>query len=269
MTRVWNDGAWIPAADFAVAPSDRGLLHGLGLFEAMLAIDGNLPLWDRHQRRLESSCARLGWMVDVSEVPQAVAEMTAGGKRTFRVRVGLTAGSGRMDELQRGSDFLQWLTVMPADDPPKIVRLGICPWRRNSRSPLAGLKCASYAANLLALDYARRMNCDDLLWANELDELCEASTANVFLVSDGTLVTPALASGCLPGIAREVICEHAQRHGIRVLEQRVKMNEADEADEIILTNSVRGPVQGVVGGVKPPGPVLEVLQESWRAAGLG
>ena len=54
--RVLVDGL----ADDRVSALDRGLAYGDGLFETIRAVDGEVPLWDRHMARLSDGCRRLG-----------------------------------------------------------------------------------------------------------------------------------------------------------------------------------------------------------------
>jgi branched-subunit amino acid aminotransferase/4-amino-4-deoxychorismate lyase len=131
------------------------------------------------------------------------------------------------------------------------------PFPRNERSPLAGLKCASYAENLIALDHARRAGADEALFYNTRGELCEAATANVFLVREGRIFTPPLASGCLPGTMRARVIER-----IAVEERDLTAADVEEADEVFLTSATRGVVRvaGVDGTAWLPGRVTAGLK---------
>jgi len=153
-------------------------------------------------------------------------------------------------------------------DPPESVELCIAPYPRNEHSPLAGLKCASYAENLIALDHARRHGCDEALFFNTAGHLCEAATANVFLVKHGALFTPSLDCGCLPGITRGVVVEIASSLGIPCHETRLIRDDLLQADEVFLTSSTRGPV-----GVSrldmrelPPCALAATIRHEWREA---
>ncbi|GAI46513.1 unnamed protein product, partial [marine sediment metagenome] len=75
--------------------------------------------------------------------------------------------------------------------------------RRNSQSPLSQLKSTNYLESMLARQEARAAGVDEALCLNEKGFLAEASMSNIFLVAEGTLKTPGLDSGILPGITRE------------------------------------------------------------------
>ena len=63
---------------------------------------------------------------------------------------------------------------------------------------------------------------------------------NVFFVmDDGSIVTPPLASGCLAGITRELFLEWAAADGLEVVERDLPMADLARADDVLLTSSTR------------------------------
>jgi branched-chain amino acid aminotransferase len=92
--------------------------------------------------------------------------------------------------------------------------------------------------NILALMAARAAGCDEAILLNEQGYLAEGSTTNIFLASNGELITPSLESGVLPGITREAVLEIAQSSNIKTMERQVKLKELIEAEEAFVTNSI-------------------------------
>jgi branched-subunit amino acid aminotransferase/4-amino-4-deoxychorismate lyase len=243
MTQLWCNGQWLDFLDFPSSPMDRGTMHGLGLFETLLALDGVPVFADRHLARLQQACARLGWSLPIPDFRETAAELLARNDLTAgraRIRLAVTGGSGPVHDLTSGSDRLVWMTALHAGDAPESLTACRSPWPRNERSPLAGMKCASYAENLVALDQARRQGFDETIFANTAGHLCEAATANVFVAIGGTLLTPPLASGCLPGITREVVIELAKDLGVPCEEVVLLPKDLTRAEEVFLTSSLRG-----------------------------
>ena len=95
--------------------------------------------------------------------------------------------------------------------PPRKYELGfkavLSSLRRNSQSPLSRLKSTCYLDNILARVEAKTGGADEAIVLNEQGYLAEGSTSNVFLVSQGVLITPSLESGVLAGITREAVLE--------------------------------------------------------------
>lgn len=274
MTHLWCNGQWLDPLDFPISPTDRGLTNGLGLFETILAIDGRPIFADRHLARFQSSCERLGWQFEFPDINETMVELIRLNELTegrSRIRLAITAGSGLLRILTLGSDHLAWMAAARMEDVPESTTANLSPWTRNEHSAVVGLKCASYAENLVALQHADRLGFQETVFLNNAGNVCEAATANVFLVKNGTLVTPTLESGCLPGITRSVVIELSENLGIPCDERQLSEAELRAADELFLTSSVRG-VMAVVRFEDRrlmPGPVTERLREAWNAAILG
>ena len=62
---------------------------------------------------------------------------------------------------------------------------------------MAGLKSTSYGENVVALAFAKQRGGSEAIFANTRGELCEGTGSNVFIVSNGELITPPLEGGCL------------------------------------------------------------------------
>lgn len=264
MTRLWCNGQWIHPQDFPQSPLDRGSILGLGLFETILARDGIPVFADRHLARLLQGCEKLGWTIELPNLQEIAIELLVKNQLTHgraRIRLAVSAGSGPLQDLATGADRLVWMTALPAFAPPESLSACVSPWPRNEYSPLVGLKCASYAENLIALDHARRQGFDETIFLNTAGHLCEAATANLFLVANGTLFTPSLDSGCLPGITRQCVIELAQKIGVPCEVTSLTLAQLQGADEIFLTSATRGPVPLFRLGERQlsPGPILQKL----------
>lgn len=270
MTQLWCNGQWLEARDFSVLPTDRGVMLGFGVFETILVLDGEPIFAARHLERLRGSCLRLGWQTDLGDLEKIMRELIQRNylsRGRARIRLAMTGGSGPVHDLALGADHLVWMTAVAAMEVPATTSLNLSPWVRNERSPLAGLKCASYAENLVALAHAARLGFEETVFLNTAGLLCEAATANLFLVKQGALLTPSLASGCLPGITRAVVIELAGQLGIACQEGGWPAPDLLAADEVFLTSSIRGlmGVSQVETRTLPPGSVTRALAEAWQA----
>ncbi len=264
MAVIWCNGNWVEAGGLPVA--DRGWTLGLSLFETILAIDGRAVFAERHLARLRVACGRWGWTLPETEFPSLMPGLLekrglAAGRA--RLRLTVTGGSGTSGDLAGGDDRLVWLAAAPCEGPPADVAVLVSPWLRNERSPLAGLKCGSYAENVAALDHARRLGFGETLFFNTAGHLCEAAMANVFLVRGGKLLTPPLTAGCLPGITRGVILELAGAE-----EAEISPGDLDAAEEVFLTSATRGPVgvSRIGERVLQTGTITGQVADIWNAA---
>jgi branched-chain amino acid aminotransferase len=102
----------------------------------------------------------------------------------------------------------------------------------------------------------------------------EGSGENVFIVKDGTLITPPFSSSILPGITRNTVIRLAVDMGIKVIEQTIPREALYIADEVFFTGSAAEitPINSVdkvrIGDGKR-GPVTKKLQEKFFAVVSG
>lgn len=272
MSWIWCDGDFIDGP-LALSPADRGLCHGLGLFETLLAVDGRPRALELHLARLREGARLLrwdeGWMTEET-VGEAIRGLLLRRNLTTgraRVRVAVTAGSGDLRSLEQGKDARRWITAEVAAAPPASMTLTTAPFPRDAASPLAGIKCASYAANLLALDHARRAGADEALMLDHRGHLSEAATANVFVVEGGRVLTPPLSAGCLPGTMRARVLAKCGELGIPAAELDLTRERALAAGEMFLTSATRGvvPVAALDGLLleKCPGAITARLRDAF------
>lgn len=208
---------------------------GLTVFETMLAVDGEIDGFVLHMNRLQSGMGRLGIEIsDFNEVGEHVRTLLgANFLLEKRARVRLTAMNG-----------LYWIEAEEATVRSAEVSVILSEYVLNERRALAGIKCGSYAENVLVLREAQKAGVGEVILLNTRGEVAEAATANVFIVHGGEIVTPALDSGCLPGVTRELVMQRARRAGIQVSEGKISLEDLLEADEVFLTNTQIG-LQGV------------------------
>jgi len=246
MTRYWHENQWHDANFLPMSPTDRGLTHGLGLFETILAIDGSPALLDRHIARMLNSCARLGWGNPLPKnLRTAIVHQLAAAKLDqgrAKVRLAISAGSGPHNSISLGADHSIWITVSRAEDPPASVSLCKTKNQHDANSPLAGMKSASYAENLLNLNDARLRGFDDAILLFRGIRICETSTSNVFAIRDGRVHYPPDYSGCLPGITRALIIELTRDNRISTSDTLLTESDIQNCDEVFITSAIRGVV---------------------------
>lgn len=254
MAIIWSCGNWIEESEGSIALADRGVLHGMGCFETMLAIDGRLQYAELHERRMRDSMARLGIVQDsiawdLCALVHEICEKNNLQVGRSRLRLTATAGEGSLIDPEPGRGASIWLTAKSLPQSPSHIAVATLPYKRNEQSPLMGLKCCSYAENLVALRWAHERGVGEGIFFNHRDHLCEACTANVFVKIEGKWLTPSLSSGCLAGVMRGVI-----------LEQHPFIQEADishedflSATEMFLSSVIRGivPVDSCDGRIMP------------------
>lgn len=247
MAIIWCDGRFLESDDFRISPVDRGLCHGLSLFETILAVNGRPKLLTEHLIRMNVGFERLGvGSVELAEeaLRKAMISLLAQNglqQGMARIRFTVSLGEGPLNMTDTGKAWA-WMTATPVEPSDCLVTMTSAPWKRDKESVLRGLKVGSYAEHLIAMDMARREGFGEMLFYNSSDELCEAAMANVFLIKGRDLFTPGLDSGCLAGVTRDLIIKLAAENGIRCKQKPLRKSDVTRADGMFLTSSVKGPV---------------------------
>ncbi|MBI5939229.1 MAG: aminotransferase class IV [Caulobacterales bacterium] len=237
---------------------DRGLLLGDGLFETILARDGELILFEQHIERLQASCMALGlsapYLNDTRALCQSMLDDFEPGAARAAVRLTMTAGSGgRGLERPAETEPHIFASVTPSPRPIGAVNLVTSEVRRNEGSPASRLKTLSYIDNVLARYAASPA---EALLLNNRQEIACAASANIFWVRGGKLFTPHLDCGVLNGIMRQQVLAMAE-----VEEVRAPRAMLEGADAVFLTNSLVGvrPVATLDGAPLRTHPFVERL----------
>jgi len=249
---IYLNGQLIPRSKAKLSPFDHGFLYGYGLFETMRAYQGHIFRLDRHLARLRRSAQSLGLthsILNIMEGKQSLetacmATLESNKLKDARLRLTVSAGEGDMtpDPGTCSSPTVlitaRNLVPLPPGKYESGFKAALSSLRRNSQSPLSRLKSTCYMENILARMAAKAAGCDEAIFLNEQGYLTEGSSTNIFLVSNGELITPSLESGVLSGITREAVLEIARASNIKATERWVQLNELIEAEEAFLTNSI-------------------------------
>lgn len=244
MNLIALNGEFIDLDAARVPATDGGFLLGDGVFETIRVEGGQLLGATEH-------FARLARGVRVLEIPYRVNPehllelshqvLDANDRSEARLRITVTRGPMRGSPITPSEgEPTEAITAspLPPPPPPQGWSAMLAPFPRNERSPLAAVKCTSYAESLLARKSAVRAGFDEAILLNTRGTIAEASMANLFLVAEGELLTPPVEDGALPGTMRARVMRAARELGIATREETLTVEEVFAADEVFVTNSM-------------------------------
>lgn len=222
MTSLWLNGQIVDdpvISSVALAP---GLLVGEGLFETLALYDGVPFALPEHLERLEESSRALGFVgLDLVELTAAIQTTINTDHSTDpvrRLRITVWRSGDPSAPLSRSVQIVAGLGPRRGEVNMNPAKLITSTSIRNERSALTGHKSTSYAENIFALRAAHANGADEAALFNSVGELSEGTMTNIVMELGGELVTPALSSGCLPGVTRRLALEWSREAGLPLRE---------------------------------------------------
>lgn len=278
MPRLWLNGTLIPTEEARIAPADRGLLLADGLFETMLARKGRIIRLDRHIMRLLEGAA-----VMQIKPPFESRTIRAAARETLEanglsdddrasLRITLTRGpAGRGVALPPDATPTLMISAASAPPPPAGLSVMVSTVHKLATSPASPLKTLNYTDNVMARMEADAAGADEALMRSGTGGIACATIGNVFIVKDGTILTPPDDGSIRAGITRNDTLALARETDLNVAETDISIDVLKSADEIFLTNSLWGicPVTAIDGTSRPSGPITkklaQALHEAWAS----
>lgn len=253
-----------------VPAGDRGLAYGDGVFETLRLSAGRPRLLERHLQRLQQGCGRLGFEAPASSLLMADIEaVAAAAPPDGVVKLIVTRGDGgrgyRPPPAPRARRIVS-AHPAPAYDPAwwtEGVSLRICATRLGRNPALAGIKHLNRLEQVLARREWDDPEVPEGLMLDDAGHLVCGTQSNLFVLRDGTLMTPALDACGVAGVMRGFVLSQAASLGLRVGVGAMKLEVLEEAQEIFLTNAVIGiwPVRATGVHAFAPGVVAARMQQ--------
>jgi len=248
---AYVNGRICPLRAAVVPVLDRGFLFADGVYEVMRTYDGRVFETRAHLARLRASCRglRLRLPVTPARLLEIVHELIRRGRyRESRIYIQVTRGVAPRQHAfpsRTAATLVAWVEeLLPLDARARnrgasAVTLADPRWSR------CDLKVIALLANVLAKQRAVDAGVDEAILIGAGGVVREGTTANVFIVRDGTLFTHPLGPEILPGVSRQVVLALAPQVGLRVREQRFDRRALYRADEVLLSSTTQE-VLGVV-----------------------
>jgi len=278
--KIYIDGKFYSERDAKVSVFDHGLLYGDGIFEGIRAYNGRVFKLKEHIDRLFWSARSI-----LLKVPLSHAQMMAAVIETCRrnrvhdgyTRLVVTRGAGTLglnpNRCKNPSVIIiaGKIQLYPAELYERGMEIVTVPTTRNLHSALnPAIKSLNYLNNVLAKIEANNAGCEEAIMLNAEGFVSECTGDNLFILSNGQLLTPPLSAGALHGITRQVVMDLAIASGLTVGEPNLTRYDLFNADECFLTGTGAEVVpvvkiDGRVVGTGKPGPVTRNLVTQFHA----
>jgi branched-chain amino acid aminotransferase len=278
--KIWMNGELVDWADAKVHVGVHGLHYGSGVFEGIRAYETPrgtaIVRLGEHLKRLENS-AKLLYM----ELPYTTDELrdacwdviAANGLPECYLRPIAFYGYGELGVASTGNPVdvvvmsWPWGAYLGADGLKAGIRAKISTWARIGPNviPHTAKATGIYLNSMLATMEVRRAGYDEAILLTTDGYVADGPGENIFVVRDGVIATPDLASSILPGITRDAIVQIAQDLGYTVVQKQLIRADLYLADEVFMTGTAAEvtPVRSVDDAEIGVGPITLEIQEAY------
>lgn len=241
MQLICFNGAMLKKNEPVFTASNRGFKYGDGVFETMRLQKGRLHLAAYHFDRLFAS-------LELLQIPVAFSPVEITERAEELCKVNGCADQARVRLAVYRSESGEGAYCIEAAELPEEKTLwndqgwsiDVYPYARKGQDVFANLKTANYLPYVMADRYAAEKGLDEAIVLNSHGLLCDASKANLFLIMENSILTPALHQGCVNGVMRRYVIEEAKRKGYTLKQAEVSIEDLQSAEEVFLTNALQG-----------------------------
>jgi branched-chain amino acid aminotransferase len=277
--KIYIDGGFYGREDARISVFDHGLLYGDGIFEGIRIYGGNIFKLKEHIERLYLSAKAL--LLDIPMLPldmenAIIDTVRANHKRDGYIRLIVTRGVGALglDPAQCSKPsviiIVGDIQLYPAEYYEKGIAVVTAASRRMPSDSLdPRVKSLNYLNNIMAKIEAKQAGCMEAVMLNHEGYVCECTADNIFILKNGSVLTPAAHCGALDGITRGTVIEVAENAGIAVNETSLTRYDLYTADECFMTGTGAEimPVTTIDGrtiGTGEPGAMTKQLIDGFR-----
>ena len=247
--KFWMNGELVDWADAKVHVGVHGLHYGSGVFEGIRCYDTPKgPAVFRlteHMQRLHNSARLLHMQIpySVDELKDATNELLgANGLDECYIRPISFYGYGELGVAARSNPVetvimsWPWGSYLGEENLTRGIRAKISSWQRVSPNIVPHVSKATgvYLNSMLAVTEANNAGYEEAILLTPDGLVADGSGENIFVVRDGVIYTPDLATGILPGITRDTVTQIAQDLGYRVVEKALIRSDLYLADEVFM-----------------------------------
>ncbi|MDP3392508.1 aminotransferase class IV [Sediminibacterium sp.] len=247
---LFSDGKILKHDKRLISPNNRSFRYGDGFFETMKWHKGKILLAQLHMERLFHTLHALhfkppAYFTD-EYIMNAIQALVAKNQhhQLARIRVTIYRGDGGIYDEQNHFPHLliqTWaLNAMNNRLNENGLTIDIYAAAVKQADHFSLLKTNNYLGYAMAALWAKEQHLNDAILLNPQGNIADATIANVFLIQNGSIITPALSEGPVSGVMRKYLLTQLREKGYEVKEGVVTAADLANASEVFLTNAIYG-----------------------------
>ena len=230
--------------------NNRSFRYGDGCFETIRVVNGQIKLASLHFERLFTSIDALKFnkpsYMNAEWLEKNILEVVHknGHQKLARVRVMIFRGDGGLYDPENHfpHHLIQSFKLGEATQElnQNGLTLGIYKAAKKSSDFFSMIKSNNYLPYVMAALWAKENNLNDAVLLNHDNNVADTTIANIFIIKDGIIKTPAITEGPVAGVMRRYLIKTLREHNYEVQETTVTVADVLEASEVFLTSAIHG-----------------------------
>ena len=244
------DGKIFLESENNISVNNRSFRYGDGFFETIKLANGKIQLKELHFERILYSLKTLGFIASkhfsLEGLEKQIIQLATKNNHQYLGRIRITffrEDAGLFEVI----DFHPHILIQSFELNESVNELNqnglvidVYPLAKKSCDIFSNLKSNNYLQYAMAALWAKENKLNDALLLNSNDNVADSCISNVFIIKNGVIKTPALTEGCVAGVIRKQIVSILKKNNIEVVETVIKTEDITNADEVFLTNSIKG-----------------------------
>ncbi|OOG68873.1 aminotransferase class IV [Flavobacterium sp. A45] len=246
-----NFNGAIVSEDTNILVQNRGFLYGDAVFETVKIVNGKILFLEDHYFRLMSSMRVVRMEIPMNftmeyleeQILSLVKNNDIASSSRARITVYRNDGGYYLPQNNTVSFLIQAVAI---DNTSYLLseseyEVDLYKDFYVTKQLLSSIKTTNRLINLTGSIYANENGLDNCILINDAKNVVEALQGNVFMLKGNRLITPPVSEGCLNGVMRKQILELSKKiNGIEVTEEIISPFDLQKADELFITNVIKG-----------------------------
>jgi branched-chain amino acid aminotransferase len=246
-----NFNGTLVSQDANIVVQNRGFLYGDAVFETVKIVNSKVLFLEDHYFRLMSSMRVIRMEIPMNftmeylegQIVSLVKNNGLESSARARITVYRNEGGYYLPQNNTISFLISAVSVeniLYALD-EKEYEVDLYKDFYVTKHLLSSIKTTNRLINVTGSIYASENGLDNCILLNDSKNVVEALQGNIFMLKGNVLTTPPISEGCLNGVMRKQILKIAQKmEGIEVLEEVISSFDLQKADELFITNVIKG-----------------------------
>ena len=238
-------------SDTNLLDQNRGFLYGDGVFETLKIVGGKILFFEDHYFRLMAAMRIVRMEIPMNftleYLEEQVLSLVKKNKIEQSARARITVYRNNGGFYLPTYNTVSFLIQTSAIENPvysiseKEYEVDLYKDFYIPKQLLSTLKTTNKMIHVTGSIYAKENDLDNCILLNDSKNVVEALQGNLFMRMRNTLITPPISEGCLNGIMRKQILSLARKEtNLEVVEQAISPFDLQKADELFVTNVIRG-----------------------------